>query len=69
MKTIAYILLVVAGVMLVAFFIWAILSLFEIGLSEKTLFAIIFGCIASFGLIGRVIFVAIDSFKKDKLRK
>ena len=69
MKTIAYILLIVGGLMLVAFLVWAISSLFEIGLSEKTLFIIIFGCIAGFGLIGRVIFVAMDSFKKDKLHK
>lgn len=69
MKTIAYGLLIVGGLMLVAFLIWAIISIYEIGLSEKTLFIIIFGCIAGFGLIGRVIFVAMDSIKKDKLRR
>lgn len=63
MKNIAYILLSVAGIMLVALLIWGIMTLFLMGLNEKTFIIIIFGGIACFGLIGRIIYVAKDSRK------
>ncbi len=63
MKNIAYILLGIAGIMLIAFVIWGVMSLFSMGINEKTLIIVIFGGIASFGLIGRIIHVAKDSRK------
>lgn len=63
MKNIAYILLGIAGLMMIAFIIWGIMTLFSIGMNEKTVFILIFGGIASFGLIGRVIYVIKDSRK------
>ena len=65
MKNIAYVLLGIAGIMLVALLIWGIMTLFSMGISEKTLIIIIFGGIASFGLIGRLIHVINDSRKKS----
>lgn len=66
MKNIAYILLAVAGLMLLAVLAWAITSLFDFGLNEKTIMMVLFGGIAGVGLIGRVIYVAKDSFGKEK---
>jgi hypothetical protein len=63
MKNIAYILLGLAGIMFVALLIWGFMTLFSMGINEKTLIIIIFGGIASFGLIGRIIHVAKDSRK------
>lgn len=63
MKNIAYSLLGIAGMMLVTIIIWGILTLFSMGISEKTFIIIIFGGIASLGLIGRLIYVAKDSRK------
>ena len=63
MKNIAYILLGIAGIMLAALLIWGVMSLFSIGISEKTLIIVIFGGIGCFGLIGRIIHVAKDSRK------
>jgi len=63
MKNIAYILLGIAGLMIIAFVIWGVMTLFSIGMNEKTVFILIFGSIASFGLIGRVIYVMKDSRK------
>jgi len=63
MKNIAYTLLGIAGIMLAALLIWGIMTLFSMGISEKTLIIIIFGGIACFGLIGRIIYVAKDSRK------
>jgi hypothetical protein len=63
MKNIAYSLLGIAGMMLVTIIIWGILTLFSMGFSEKTFIIIIFGGIASLGLIGRMIYVAKDSRK------
>jgi uncharacterized membrane protein YuzA (DUF378 family) len=64
MKNIAYILLGLAGLMLISFLIWGVMALFSMGINEKTLIIVIFGGIASFGLIGRIIHVAKDSTKK-----
>jgi hypothetical protein len=63
MKNIAYILLGIAGLMLIAFIIWGMMTLFSIGMNEKTVFILIFGGIGCFGLIGRVIYVMKDSRK------
>jgi hypothetical protein len=63
MKNIAYILLGIAGIMLATLLIWGILTLFSMGVNEKTLIILIFGGIACFGLIGRIIHVAKDSRK------
>ena len=63
MKNIAYILLGIAGIMLAALLIWGIMTMFAMGISEKTLIIIIFGGIGCFGLIGRIIHVAKDSRK------
>ncbi len=63
MKNIAYILLGIAGIMLAILLIWGILTLFSMGINEKTFIIIIFGGIACFGLIGRIIHVAKDSRK------
>ena len=51
-------------IMLVALLIWGFMTLFSMGINEKTLIIVIFGGIASFGLIGRIIHVAKDSAKK-----
>jgi hypothetical protein len=64
MKNIAYILLGIAGIMLIALLIWGFMALLSMGINEKTLIIVIFGGIASFGLIGRIIHVAKDSAKK-----
>jgi hypothetical protein len=64
MKNIAYILLGIAGIMLIALLIWGFMALLSMGINEKTLIIVIFGGIASFGLIGRIIHVAKDSVKK-----
>jgi hypothetical protein len=64
MKNIAYILLGIAGIMLVTLLIWGFMTLLSMGINEKTLIIVIFGGIASFGLIGRIIHVAKDSAKK-----
>lgn len=69
MKNIAYILLAVAGLMLLAVLAWAITSLFDFGLNEKTIMMVLFGGIAGVGLISRVIYVAKDSFGKEKKAK
>ncbi len=61
MKNIAYILLGIAGIMLAILLIWGIMTLFSMGINEKTLIIVIFGGIACFGLIGRIIHVAKDS--------
>ncbi|MET3125038.1 hypothetical protein ABID42_000126 [Arcicella rosea] len=66
MKNIAYILLAVAGLMLLAVLVWALTSLFDFGLNEKTIMMVLFGGIAGVGLISRVIYVAKDSFGKEK---
>ncbi len=63
MKSIAYILLGIAGLMMIAFIIWGMMTLFSIGMNEKTVFILIFGGIGCFGLIGRVIYVMKDSRK------
>jgi hypothetical protein len=63
MKSIAYILLGIAGLMMTAFVVWGITTLFSIGMNEKTVFILIFGSIGCFGLIGRVIYVMKDSRK------
>lgn len=63
MKNIAYIFLGIAGIMLVALLIWGISTLVSMGINEKTLIIIIFGGIAFFGLIGRIVHVAKDSRK------
>ena len=63
MKNIAYILLGIAGMMMTAFVIWGVMTLFSIGMNEKTVFILIFGSIGCFGLIGRVIYVMKDSRK------
>jgi hypothetical protein len=63
MKNIAYALLGIAGIMLVAIIVWGILTLFSTGMSEKTFIILIFGGIACLGLIGRIIYVAKDSRK------
>ena len=63
MKNIAYILLGIAGIMLAILLIWGIMTLFSMGINEKTLIIVIFGGIACFGLIGRIIHVAKDSRK------
>ena len=63
MKNIAYILLGIAAIMLAALLIWGVMSLFSIGINEKTLIIVIFGGIGCFGLIGRIIHVAKDSRK------
>ncbi|MDR6560813.1 MULTISPECIES: hypothetical protein [unclassified Arcicella] len=69
MKTIAYILLVVGGLMLIALLFFLIqLAIAQLVLGQHFII-IIPGGIICFGLIGRVIFVAIDSYKKDKLRR
>jgi hypothetical protein len=64
MKNIAYILLGIAVIMLIALLIWGFMELLSMGINEKTLIIVIFGGIASFGLIGRIIHVAKDSAKK-----
>jgi hypothetical protein len=64
MKNIAYILLCVIGIKLTALIIWGVMTLFSIGMNEKAVFIVIFGGIASFGLIGRVIYVMKDSRKQ-----
>ncbi|MCU0468058.1 MAG: hypothetical protein MUF58_05605 [Arcicella sp.] len=64
MKNIAYVLMGIAGVLLIGFLIWGITSLMSMGINEKTLIIIVFGGIASFGLIGRIITVAKDSTRK-----
>lgn len=64
MKNIAYVLMGIAGVLLIGFMIWGITSLMSMGINEKTLIIIVFGGIASFGLIGRIITVAKDSTRK-----
>jgi hypothetical protein len=64
MKNIAYILLGIAVIMLIALLIWGFMALLSMGINEKTLIIVIFGGIASFGLIGRIIHVAKDSAKK-----
>jgi len=66
MKNIAYILLAVAGLMLLAVLAWALASVFDFGLNEKTIMMVLFGGIAGVGLISRVIYVAKDSFGKEK---
>ena len=53
----------IAGIMLIALLIWGISTLVSLGINEKTLIIIIFGGIASFGLIGRIVHVAKDSRK------
>lgn len=63
MKNIAYILLAIAGLLFAALLIWGIMTLFSMGINEKTLIVIIFGGIACLGLIGRIIHVAKDSRK------
>lgn len=63
MKNIAYTLLGMAGIMLATLLIWGILTLFSMGINEKTFIILIFGGIACFGLIGRIIYVAKDSRK------
>lgn len=63
MKNIAYILLGITGIMLTALLIWGAMTLFAIGISEKTLIITVFGGIVCFGLIGRIITVAKDSRK------
>jgi hypothetical protein len=63
MKNIAYILLGIAGLMMVSLIIWGVMTLFSIGMNEKTVFILIFGSIGCFGLIGRVIYVMKDSRK------
>ncbi|MEA5403127.1 hypothetical protein VB776_09390 [Arcicella sp. DC2W] len=69
MKNIAYILLAVAGLMLLAVLVWAFTSLVDFGLNEKTIMMLLFGGIAGVGLISRVIYVAKDSFGKEKKAK
>jgi uncharacterized membrane protein len=64
MKNIAYVLMGIAGILLIGFLIWGITSLMSMGINEKTLIIIVFGGIASFGLIGRIITVAKDSTRK-----
>jgi len=64
MKNIAYLLLGIAGIMLVTILIWGVLTLLSVGISEKTFIIFIFGGIACFGLIGRIIYVAKDSTKR-----
>ena len=66
MKNIAYILLAVAGLMLLAVLAWALTSLLDFGLNEKTILMLLFGGIAGIGLIGRVIYVVKDSFTAEK---
>ncbi len=66
MKNIAYILLAVAGLMLLAVLAWALTSLLDLGLNEKTILMLLFGGIAGVGLIGRIIYVAKDSFTAEK---
>jgi hypothetical protein len=63
MKNMAYILLGIAGLMTISLIVWGVTTLFSIGMNEKTVFILIFGGIASFGLIGRVIYVMNDSRK------
>jgi hypothetical protein len=63
MKNIAYILLGIAGLMMISLIIWGLMTLFSIGMNEKTVFILIFGSIGCFGLIGRVIYVMKDSRK------
>lgn len=63
MKNIAYALLGIAGILLASLLIWGILTLFSTGINEKTFIILIFGGIACFGLIGRIIHVAKDSRK------
>jgi prolipoprotein diacylglyceryltransferase len=69
MKNIAYGLLIIAALMLGALIIWGLQYLYTIGINEKTFIMLVFGGIATMGLIGRVFYVASDSFKKDKLRR
>lgn len=64
MKNIAYVLLGIAGIMLASLLIWGAMTLFSVGISEKTLIIAVFGGIACFGLIGRIISVAKDSRRK-----
>ncbi len=66
MKNIAYILLAVAGLMLLAALFWLISSIVSFGMNEKTILMLLFGGIAGVGLIGRIIYVAKDSFAAEK---
>ncbi|MEA5138249.1 hypothetical protein [Arcicella rigui] len=66
MKNIAYILLAVAGLMLLAALFWLISSIVSFGMNEKTILMLLFGGIAGVGLIGRIIYVAKDSFTAEK---
>ena len=63
MKNIAYFLLGIAGIMLAGLLVWGFMTLFSMGINEKTLIIVIFGGIGCFGLIGRMIHVAKDSRK------
>ena len=63
MKNIAYFLLGIAGIMLAGLLVWGFMTLFSMGINEKTLIIVIFGGIGCFGLIGRMVHVAKDSRK------
>lgn len=60
MKNIAYVLLGIVGLITIALITWVIITLFAIGMNEKTVFILIFGAIGCFGLIGRVVYVMRD---------
>ena len=60
MKNIAYVLLGIVGLITIALITWVIITLFAIGMNEKTVFILIFGGIGCFGLVGRVIYVMRD---------
>ncbi len=66
MKNIAYVLLGFVTLLTVTLIAWGLIALFGStgGINEKSIFILIIGGIVSIGLIGRVIVVMKDTFKK-----